>query len=152
MSGYCRVMKSKGRPKSDESREHVLEVRLNDEERSLLRSRASRAGLPVATWARQRLLSEDGPPVEEVDEELEEDRVDREPGKDEPAMVLEKGQSVGRVPIPGENVKPTGPRPAPPPAPPRAPGVVEKLGLPGPPEGRKLGQIGKSLPGAGGVR
>lgn len=48
-------MAKRGRPKKINPLEEYIELRVSEDEKQAFRDAAERAGLPLATWARERL-------------------------------------------------------------------------------------------------
>lgn len=51
------LMTRTGRPPSDNPRVKVIPIRLADDEHAAIAEAATRAGVPVGTWARDKLLA-----------------------------------------------------------------------------------------------
>jgi hypothetical protein len=48
-------MVKRGRPKKDKTLDEYIELRVSEAEKQSFRDAAERAGIPLATWARERL-------------------------------------------------------------------------------------------------
>lgn len=48
-------MTKRGRPKKDNPLDEYIELRVTEPEKQAFRDAADRAGIPMATWARERL-------------------------------------------------------------------------------------------------
>lgn len=48
-------MAKRGRPKKEKTLDEYIELRVSDDEKQAFRDAADRAGIPLATWARERL-------------------------------------------------------------------------------------------------
>jgi hypothetical protein len=48
-------MKNRGRPKKDNPLAEYIELRVSPDEKQAFRDASERAGIPLATWARERL-------------------------------------------------------------------------------------------------
>lgn len=48
-------MKKRGRPKKEKSLDEYIELRVSTPEKQAFRDASERAGIPLATWARERL-------------------------------------------------------------------------------------------------
>jgi hypothetical protein len=48
-------MPKRGRPKKDKTLDEYIELRVSESEKQAFRDASERAGIPLATWARERL-------------------------------------------------------------------------------------------------
>jgi hypothetical protein len=53
--GYKYSMAKRGRPKKKNTLDEYIELRLSTDEKQAFRDAAERSGIPLATWARERL-------------------------------------------------------------------------------------------------
>ena len=52
---YNKYMAKRGRPKKEKTLDEYIELRLSTAEKQAFRDAAERSGIPLATWARERL-------------------------------------------------------------------------------------------------